>query len=115
MTHQWLVAESNDIDVSFTKVGPVRKQGGKQTIAPLGRETKHKSPVEEPLSLVQHLHGQLAVSAAQDVLELSDRGQLGALATLLVLDLAGKESPEDLGDELRMLICRVYQDLLQVE
>ena len=115
VTHQWLVAESDNIDICFAKVGPVSKQSCEQAIASLSGEAKYESPMQKPLRLVEHLHRQLAVPTSQNVLQLSNRGQLCALTTLFVLNLACEESPKDLSHELRVLICRVYQNFLQIE
>lgn len=64
---------------------------------------------------MKHTHGALSEPASDHVLQPSNRGQLGALTRLLKLDLAGKQSPEDLGDQLVVRVCLRRQNLLKQE
>ena len=65
--------------------------------------------------LVEHAHWALSESCSDHVLDLSDSRQLGAFSGFLELDLACKQSPEDLGDELVVRVRLGAQNLLQDE
>lgn len=60
--------------------------------------------MQKPLSLVQHLHREVAEPLLNDVFELADRNFFDAFAALLVLNFACKQSPKDLCNQLLVLI-----------
>lgn len=115
MSHQVLAAQLNHIEVAIAKVLPVSQKRGKHAIGVLGGEREHERPVQQPAGLVEHAHGTFGEPCADHVLDLANGRQLGALARLLELDLAGKQAPENLRDELVLRVRLGAQNLLQDE
>lgn len=71
--------------------------------------------MQQPGSLVEHLHGRLRETGLEDVLDAADGGQLSDFTGLAVQDLAGEETPENLRDESGLVVGLSREDLLQVE
>ena len=100
MPHQVWVAESDNVEIGFSKSLSVGQKRREQAIAALSGEAVDKDPVKQPLSLVEHLHREIAEAAFDDVLQLSDRDLLDALTLLAVEDFTCEKAPEDLGEQL---------------
>ena len=71
--------------------------------------------MEQPAGLMQHAHRTLSKSGPNHVLDLTDRGELGALTGLSKLDLTSKQAPENLRDELIVRVCVSAHDLFKDE
>jgi hypothetical protein len=59
--------------------------------------------MQQPLSLMQHLHWKIAKSKFDDVLQLPNRDFLDTLSALLILNLARKQAPKNLRNQLLVL------------
>jgi hypothetical protein len=54
--------------------------------------------MEQPLSLMQHLHRKLVKTRLDDVFELTNRDLLNTFPLLAVLNFTSQQAPEDLGN-----------------
>ena len=98
--HEVLRSQLDDVEILIAEVLPVCKQGCEHSIGALRSEAEYEGPVEEPGGLVEHAHWTFTEAALKHVLDLANGSELGALTRLAELNLAGKQSPEDLRDEL---------------
>ena len=74
-----LTSQLNHVQVPITEVLLVSQHRRKHSIRMLGGERKDQRPVQKPAGLMQHAHGALREPSSNHVLDLTDRGQLGAL------------------------------------
>ena len=113
--HQVLTSKLNHVQVPITEVLLVGQHRRKHPICVLGGERKHQRPVQKPAGLMQHAHGALGEPSPNHVLDLTDRGELGALTRFAQLYFASEQAPENLRDQLIVRVGLCAQNLLQNE
>lgn len=64
---------------------------------------------------MEHTHRALRKSRPNHVLDLTDRGEFGALTGLSKLDFTGEKTPENLRNELIVRVCLSAKDLFEDE
>jgi len=113
--HEVLRSQLNDVEILIAEVLSVCKQGCEHSIGALRGETEYEGPVEEPRGLLEHAHWTFIEAVFDHVLDLANGSELGALTRLAKLNLTGKQSPEDLRDELVVSRLLVLKNFLKRE